>query len=705
MQRSIMATFTAALAACGGGKAAVTTPAGTSTTGATATTATTATTAATTPPAPSAPPAGHPKEGLIPRSVLYGNPQKSGLQLSPDGAWYGWIAPVDGVQNVWVAPAGDLTKARAVTSDKQRPVLRYQFALDGKHLLYSQDQAGDENFHIFSVDLATGATTDLVPAKGARVEIAGLSRRKPGVVILSVNDRNPQFMDLWSVDLASGAKTLLAQNDGFLGFVLDEDLQVRLAIQPKPDGSELIQRFDPKKKTWSDYDTIPYDDMFTTAILGFDGTGKSFYMVDSRGRDTAALYKVDLASKKKTLILEDAKADLGGEVLMNPIDQTIDAVVVEYDKPRWAVIDRKVAKDLAAIAKLDDGTVGVISTTLDNQTWLVSFDSDHQSPHVWRWDRKAQKGEKLLSIRPELDDAGLAPMHPVIVPSRDGLDLVSYLTLPNDADPDHDGKPDRPLPTVMFIHGGPWARDGWGYNTVHQQLANRGYAVLSVNYRGSVGFGKKFVAAGDRQWGGKMHDDVLDVEQWALDHGVAAPGKVCIAGGSYGGYETLVGVAMTPDKFACGVDLVGPSDLVTFQETIPAYWGPFVPVLHARVGDPTTEEGKRALRAASPLTHADDIRVPLLIGQGANDPRVNQREADQIVKAMQSHGIPVSYLLFPDEGHGFARSENNVAFFAVTEAFLSANLGGWYQPITAEELAASSVQFVAGKELLPGLPR
>ncbi|HVV85337.1 MAG TPA: S9 family peptidase [Kofleriaceae bacterium] len=705
MKRTTMATLAAAtLAACGGGgKPASTTPAAPGPTIAPAPAPTPS--PAPTPPPPPAPPAGHPKDGLIPRSVLYGNPQKAGLQLSPDGKWYGWIAPVDGVLNVWVAPAGDLSKAHAVTSDKARPVRQYQFALDGKHLLFSQDQAGDENFHVYSIDLASGATTDLLPAKGARVEIAGMSRRKPGTVVLAVNDRNPQFMDDWAIDLATGAKTLLVQNDGFLGFVLDEDLQVRFGIQPKPDGSEMIQRFDPKKKAWSDYEAVPYDDMLTTSIVGFDATGKSYYIVDSRGRDTAALYKVDAASKKKTLVVEDPKADIGSEIMMSPIDQTVQAVAIDYDKPRWVVVDKKVAKDLAAIAKLDDGVVGIASKTLDDQTWLVTFDSDHQSPHVWRWDRKTQKGEKLLSIRPELDSAGLAPMFPEIVKARDGLDLVSYLTLPNDADPDHDGKPDHALPTVMFIHGGPWARDDWGYNTVHQQLANRGYAVVSVNYRGSTGFGKKFVAAGDKQWGGTMHDDVLDVEKWAVDQGIAAPGKICIMGGSYGGYETLVGVAMTPDAFACGVDLVGPSDLVTFQETIPAYWGPFVPVLHARVGDPSTPEGKAALLAASPLTHADDIKVPLLIGQGANDPRVNQRESDQLVKAMQSHHIPVSYLLFPDEGHGFARPENNVAFFAVAEAFLSANLGGFYQPITAEELGASSVQFVAGKQFLPGLPQ
>ncbi|HSN28124.1 MAG TPA: alpha/beta fold hydrolase, partial [Kofleriaceae bacterium] len=308
-------------------------------------------------------------------------------------------------------------------------------------------------------------------------------------------------------------------------------------------------------------------------------------------------------------------------------------------------------------------------------------------------------------IRPELDTAGLAPMYPEIIKARDGRALVSYLTLPNDADANHDGKADHPVPTVMFIHGGPWARDDWGYNTIHQVLANRGYAVISVNYRGSTGFGKAFTNAGDKQWGKKMHDDVLDVVQWAIDQGIAPKDKIAIMGGSYGGYETLVGIAMTPDVFACGVDLVGPSDLITFQETIPPYWGPFIPVLRTRVGDPTTDEGKALLRAASPLTYAAQIKRPLLIGQGKNDPRVNERESSQLVAAMQAKHIPVSYVLFPDEGHGFARPENNIAFFGVAEAFLSVHLGGVYQPLTKEELAASSMQILAGKESLPGLPR
>ena len=657
------------------------------------------------PPAPPPVPQGHPKEGLIPRAVLFGNPEKTALQLSPDGKWYSWLAPKDGVLNVFVAPATDVSKARPLTSETTRPIRSYMWALDKKHLVYSQDKAGDENFHVFAIDVTAPEVkaVDVYPAEKTRVDIAGFSVKKPGQMLVVANDRNPQLQDLWSIDLATGKKTLVMQNDGFAGFVTDNDFNVRFGIKPMPDGSQLIQRYDAAKKMWADDSKIPATDSLTTSIAGFDKPNTGYYISDSRDRDTAALFRVDAKTNKRTLIAQDAKADITNW-LVHPTDLTIEAYQVNYDKPHWVVLDKRVQKDFDAIAKLDDGDPNIVSQTLDNNTWLVVFNSDHQSPHVWRWDRKTHKGEKLLSIRPELDTAGLAPMHPEVIKSRDGLSLVSYLTLPNDADTNHDGKADHAVPTVLFIHGGPWARDDWGFNTIHQLLANRGYAVLSVNYRGSTGFGKAFTNAGDRQWGKKMHDDVLDVAQWAIDQGIAPKDKIAIMGGSYGGYETLVGVAMTPDAFACGVDLVGPSDLVTFQETIPPYWGPFVPVLHARVGDPAKPEDKELLRAASPLTYASRIKSPLLIGQGKNDPRVNERESSQLVKAMQASHIPVSYVLFPDEGHGFARPENNVAFFGLAEAFLSVHLGGTYQPLTKDELGASSMQIVAGKESLPGLP-
>jgi len=651
-------------------------------------------------------PPGNPRNDLIPRSVLYGNPERANVQISPDGKWLSWVADLDGVMNVYVAPADDLTKAAPVTAEKVRPVRGVFWAFDGTHILYQQDEAGDENFHVMSVDLANGnAVTDLIPSAGARVEVMGVSHKKPSTVVLGVNDRDPQFFDLYAVDLATGTKKLLQQNDGHASFVLDEDLAVRFGVKPADDGSDVIERRDPKdkKKPWKPFDKVGIEDGFTTAIVGFDKKGTSYYAIDSRGRDTGALYKVDAKTKKKTLIAEDERVDMSPP-LLHPTEATPQAVLIDYDKPVWRVLDKKLQPDFDAISAIQDGVWGIASRTLDDQVWIIGFDSDHQSPHYYRYDRATKASKFLFAVQPALDEQPLARMHPQVIPTRDGYELVSYLTLPNAADKDADGKADAPVPMVLMVHGGPWGRDVWGYDTVHQTLANRGYAVLSVNFRGSTGFGKQFLNAADLQWGKAMHDDLLDAVTWAVEQRVTPKDQICIMGGSYGGYATLVGVAMTPDVFACGVDIVGPSDLVTFQETIPAYWGPFIPVLKKRVGDPTTEEGRAMLKEASPLTHAGNIKVPLLIAQGQNDPRVNEAESRQIVEAMKAKKIPVSYVLFPDEGHGFARPENNIAFFAVAEAFLSVHLGGYYQPITQAEVEASSMQVVEGKEWLPGLP-
>jgi dipeptidyl aminopeptidase/acylaminoacyl peptidase len=293
-------------------------------------------------------------------------------------------------------------------------------------------------------------------------------------------------------------------------------------------------------------------------------------------------------------------------------------------------------------------------------------------------------------------------MHPVVIKSRDGLELVSYLTLPKGADPDNIGRPKAPLPLVLLVHGGPWGRDSWGYDAEHQLLANRGYAVLSVNYRGSTGIGKEFLNAGNKEWARKMHDDLVDAVRWSIEEKIADPKRVAIMGGSYGGYATLVGLTFTPDLFACGVDIVGPSNLQTLLSTIPPYWAPAMELFKNRVGDPTTDDGKALLAERSPLTHVERIERPLLIGQGANDPRVKKAESDQIVKAMQEKKIPVTYILFPDEGHGFARPENRLAFYAVAEAFLAEHLGGRYEPI-GKAFAGSTITCPQGVDGVPGL--
>jgi dipeptidyl aminopeptidase/acylaminoacyl peptidase len=371
-------------------------------------------------------------------------------------------------------------------------------------------------------------------------------------------------------------------------------------------------------------------------------------------------------------------------------------------RTEWTVIDSAIADDLEKLEAIGEGDINVGSRTLADDKWVVVLTSSTNPPRIFLYDRTAGTTQHWFDVRPELEDAVTAPMHTAEIKSRDGLTLPSYYTLPPGTDPDGDGKPAAPQPTVLFVHGGPWGRDGYGFNGMHQWLANRGYAVLAVNFRGSTGFGKAFTNAGDLEWGRKMHDDLLDGVAWAVQQGIAERDKVAIMGGSYGGYATLAGLTMTPTEFACGVDIVGPSNLVTLLSTIPPYWGPIRTTFTTRVGDDTTEDGRKLLTERSPLTYADRIQRPLLIGQGANDPRVKQAESDQIVRAMQSKNIPVTYVVYPDEGHGFARPENNLSFNAATEEFLASCLGGRVEPV-GDDLAGSSITVPTGGELLPGI--
>ncbi|HVJ80609.1 MAG TPA: S9 family peptidase, partial [Planctomycetia bacterium] len=380
----------------------------------------------------------------------------------------------------------------------------------------------------------------------------------------------------------------------------------------------------------------------------------------------------------------------------------IQAVSFNYDRNRWKFLDPKVEEDFQALEKLCPGEITVGSRSLADDKWVVAFLQDAGPVKYYLWDRAKKEGTYLFTNRKSLEGLPLAKMRPTVVKSRDGFDLMCYLTLPVDsASGGADARPTKPLPMVLLVHGGPWARDAWGFNPIHQLLANRGYAVMSVNFRGSTGFGKKFLNAGNKEWAGKMHTDLLDAVDYAVNQGIADKQKVAIMGGSYGGYATLVGLTFTPDVFACGVDIVGPSNILTLLSTIPPYWAPQVKVFHDRVGDPGKE--KEFLLSRSPLTHVEKIKKPLLIGQGAKDPRVKQAESDQIVKAMQEKNIPVTYALFPDEGHGFARPENNQSFFAVTDVFLSQHLGGRSEPLSGETFQGSTMQAPAGAGLIPGL--
>ena len=661
-------------------------------------------TTAATPAAPTAKPIALDDVELIPRDALFGNPERAGVQLSPDGRYLSWLAPVDGTMNVWVAPADDPGAAKAVTQDAARGIRNYFWSYQPGTLLYLRDTGGDEDFHLFAVDIDSGRSRDLTPFPKTTAQVVGISHRHPDALLVGMNDRDPQWHDLYRVDLGSGARTLVERNDDRIGgYLADADYTLRYASRSRPDGGMDLLRRD--GDGWATIEDVPFEDVLGTGPAGLTDDGATLYMRDSRERDTAALFAVDTASGEKRLVHEDARADVG-DALSDPRTGVVQAVSANYLREAWTAVDDRIRADLETLEAIGPGEVSINSRTLDDRHWLVAYSAAESPVVYYRYDRPAEGGAgtltQLFSGRPALEGKPLVPMWPLELKSRDGLTLVSYLTLPKHADADNDGKADAPVPLVLRVHGGPWSRDGYGFKPTDQWLANRGYAVLSVNFRGSTGFGKQFTNAGNGEWAAKMHDDLIDAVQWAVDSGVTTADKVAIMGGSYGGYATLAGLTFTPDTFACGVDIVGPSNLNTLLSTVPPYWASFFEQLARRMGDPRTEAGKAWLTERSPLTRADAITKPLLIGQGANDPRVKQAESDQIVEAMTAKSIPVTYVLFPDEGHGFARPENSTAFNAVTEGFLQTCLGGRAQPI-GDDFAGSSITVPTGADRVPGL--
>jgi dipeptidyl aminopeptidase/acylaminoacyl peptidase len=648
---------------------------------------------------------------LIPREALFGNPQRAQARLSPDGKWLSFQAPVDGVLNIWAGPADDMAKAKAVTQEKVRPIPTHQWAFDNKHILYVQDKNGDENFHVYATNVETGETRDITPIDGVRAEIQELSEKFPNEVLVGLNDRNKQLHDIWRVNIATGEKQLVQENPGVAGYLTDDDFNVRMSINFTPTGGQIWQvpQGEGDAKEWKTFLEFGPEDAMTSGPAGFDKMGQVLYFQDSRNRNTSGLFSMDLKSGDIKLVADDPRTDVGG-VLAHPTEKTIQAVSFTYARTEWEVLDEAIAKDIEFLKEFQDGEFLVTSRTLDDSQWTVAYILDDGPVKFYRYHRPADGGDGkremvfLFNNRDDLEDYPLVKMHDRVIKSRDGLNLVSYLSLPPGSDPDNDGVPNEPVPMVLDVHGGPWARDGWGLNSTHQWLANRGYAVLNVNYRGSTGFGKEFINAANGEWSLKMHEDLLDAVNWAVENKIAQKDKIAIMGGSYGGYATLVGLTFTPDVFACGVDIVGPSSLVTLLQNVPPYWIPFMPVMKVRVGDVDTEEGRAELLKRSPLSLVDKIKRPLLIAQGANDPRVKQLEADQIVKAMTEKNIPVTYVLYPDEGHGFHRPENNKSFNAVTEAFLAEQLGGRFEPV-GKDFEGATITVPEGAEHVPGLEK
>ena len=608
---------------------------------------------------------GLPSTTLIPRRVLFGNPEKLGAALSPDGKRLMYRAPLNNVMNVFVGTVG-AEDFEPVTHETARNIMASFWAWDNRHILYIRDNAGDENFHLFKVDIDSGETVDLTPYENVQVFPQDLDKAFPDVALFTMNQDNPQLKDVYKVQLSTGEVTKLAENPGNFGaWINDADFKVRGGLIMRPDGGWTVAVRDTEDSDWREVFSSDQEDG-QTSVVGFSKDGSKLRLTTAKGANAERLIELDLASGKETVIAEDPTYDVGGATV-HPDTHEIQSVTFIKDRQERVILDDSIREDYDAISRLHPGDWGITSRDASDRVWLVAFTADDGPVSYWTYDRDSKQGTFLFHHQPKLAEYELSKIEPFEFKARDGLTIHGYVTFPP-------GLERKNLRTVLVVHGGPWARDMWGYNPTAQWLSNRGYLCVQVNYRGSTGYGKDFLNAGDKEWGKAMHDDLVDAVDFVITQGWADKDKVGIYGGSYGGYAALAGVTFTPELFACAVDIVGPSNLHTLLESIPPYWAPMKANFTKRMGDPETEAD--LLTQASPLTHVDKISRPLLIAQGANDPRVKQAESEQIVEAMKEKGIAHEYLLYPDEGHGFQQPENNLHFHAVAERFLARHLGG-----------------------------
>ena len=630
--------------------------------------------------------------GLVPRRLYYLERDYSNVRISPDGSQLAYLAPVGGIRNVFVAPLAAPRKSRQVTHATDRHIGWYEWAYTNRHIVYFQEHNGDENWRASSVDLRSGETKALTPLQGVRSFIQEASHLFPEEMLLRHNGRDRTWFDLYRVNVVTGAATLVYENNSFTWLITDSSFRLRLGGRYSADGTlELVER---RGEDWVPFASVPIGDLDGLRLIDFSADGETFYMIDTRGRDKAALIAVDMASRNTRVLAADPEADIVRAGLDLRTRQPVVALAVKARR-RWHALDSSSRKDLERVDAPRRGDLDFVNRSLDGRRIIVFHEPDTGSGQYSLLDRTSGRVTPLYKAHAERDRMALRPLQPVVIRARDGVELNSYLTLPERA-------AGARLPLVLAIHGGPYSRDSWGFSSTHQFLANRGYAVLSVNFRGSTGFGKAFVTAADKEWGGRMHDDLIDAVEWAVAQGIADPKRVCAYGASYGGYAALVAATRTPEVFACIVDIFGISNLLTFMATIPPYWKPWFSVWKNRLADPDTEDGRAFLRIRSPLFNLERATRPILVVQGMQDVRVVAAESEQMVAALERKGAPVTYVTFPDEGHGFAREENRLAFSAIVEAFLAKHLGGRYQPI-GDDFAGSSLRVHTGAKLVPGL--
>lgn len=609
---------------------------------------------------------------MIPIEALFGNPSVSSPLISPDGKSLAYLAPSEGVVNVWVGDA-DGNSFKPITESRRRGIRSFTWAPSSKQVLFVQDADGDENWHVNVVDLATSETRDLTPFGRIYAQIIAKEKNFPNEILVAINKDDPTLHDLYRLNIETAELTLIAKNPGNVSamqpdqpaWFADQDFQVRGCVAARDDaGYDLLVR-ETEDDDWSVLVTWDFEDTRNSLPLGFSADGKSFHLIDSSGVNAGRLVKNDLSTGEASALAEDPIYD-AGSVLFDPKTKEVQAVAFNRARLEWTVIDELLRSDFEAISSIQDGDFHILSRDEEDQIWTVGFTVSDGPIGYYLFDRATKDGRFLFESQPDLKQYQLAPMEPFSFDSRDGLIIHGYITFPPDQAREN-------LPMVLNPHGGPWGRNTWMLSPEAQFFASRGYICLKVNFRGSTGYGKEFLNAGNREWAGKMHDDLIDAVNWVVEQGYADPKKVAIFGGSYGGYAALVGATFTPEVFCCIVDVFGWSDLVTALKIVPPYWKPRLAQWYRRVGNPETEAD--FLWSRSPLSRVDQIRSPMLIAQGANDVRVPQIASDQIVEALEKRGIEYEYVLFPDEGHGFANPENRFTFYRAVENFLARHLG------------------------------
>jgi dipeptidyl aminopeptidase/acylaminoacyl peptidase len=629
------------------------------------------------------------KPPLLDREIFFGNPEIGGAQISPDGKYIAFLKPHKDTRNVWVKGRNEsFAQARLITAETKRPVAGYFWSRDGKYILFVKDNGGDENFNIYAVNPAetpaagqeTPAARNLTAAKNVRAQIYATPKSDADAIYIGLNDRDPAWHDLYKVKISTGEKTLIRQNtDRIAGWLFDNKDQLRLAARSNDNGETDILRVEADGKFTKIYNCSVFE---SCNPLRFDKANAKIYLDTNKGnRDLSELVLLDPSNGSETPVEGDPlkRVDFGGASFSDKTDELL-ATTYEDDRTRIYFKNKAFEKDYKQIKKmLGEREISVGSGTADETLWIVSSYSDTDPGTVWLFDRKSKNLSTLYQVREKLPREAMATMTPIRYKSSDGLEIPAYLTLPK-------GVPAKNLPLIVNPHGGPWGRDTWGFDAYAQFLANRGYAVLQPNFRASTGYGKKFLNAGNNQWGELMQDDITWGVKHLVNNGTVDPKRVGIMGGSYGGYAALAGVTFTPDLYAASVAIVAPSNLITLLESIPPYWDSIRTVFYERMGNPNTPAGKAQMTRQSPLTHAAKIKTPLLVAQGANDPRVNKRESDQIVVALRDRGFPVQYIVAPDEGHGFQRPVNNMALIAAAERFLAQYLGGRFQESATPEV-------------------